>query len=202
MTEIFILCVLGALLELDTTYAFQFLFSRGIVAGPLLSLVTGDLMTGLQVGVFTELVFIDVNPLGGVLPPSAVGCCVVTLALHTMGVPLCFAFFIGVLGGSVFSYLERSMRLGRCGWLVYQEQKIIKKPSHLNWTVCVSLAQAFLLSLVGFFSLSALVGWGMVKLLPFIPERMIWVSSMAYMAVPWVGLTTLICGFSPKRGRK
>lgn len=200
--EILVLCALGAFLELDTTYAFQFLLSRGIIAGPLLSLVTGDWLTGLQVGVFTELVFIDVSPLGGVLPPSAVGCCTVTLALHAMGVPLCFAFFIGVLGGAFFSFMERSMRLGRCGWLVYQEKKIIKNPSHLNWTMAVSLAQAFLLSLVGFVFLSTISGWIMVRLLPFIPERMIQVSSIAYMAVPWIGLTTLVSNFNLKRSGK
>ena len=70
--EVFMLCVLAALLELDTTYAFQLTFSRGIIAAPLLSLVTGDVMAGLQVGVFTELIFADVSPLGGILPPSAV----------------------------------------------------------------------------------------------------------------------------------
>ena len=200
--EILMLCALGAFLELDTTYAFQFLFSRGISAGPLLSLVTGDLMSGVQVGVFTELVFIDVNPLGGVLPPSAVGCCVVSLALHAMGIPLCFAFFIGVLGAAFFSFMERSMRLGRCGWVVYQEQKIVKKASQLNWTILVSLAQAFLLALVGFVFICSVSGWIMVRVLPFIPERMQMVSAIAYMAVPWIGLTTLICNFNFKRGGK
>lgn len=200
--EIFMLCALGAFLELDTTYAFQFLFSRGIIAGPLLSLITGDLMAGLQVGIFTELVFIDVNPLGGVLPPSAVCCCVVSLALHAMGIPLCFAFFIGVLGGVFFSHMERSMRLGRCGWLVYQEQKIVKKASQLNWTILVSLAQSFLLALVGFVFLCSVSGWIMVRLLPFVPERMIMVSSIAYMAVPWIGLVTLMSNFNLKRGGK
>ena len=200
--QILMMCVLGAFLELDTTYAFQFLLSRGIIAGPLLSLVTGDLMTGVQVGVFTELIFIDSNPLGGVLPPSAVGCCTVTLALHAMGVPLCFAFFAGVLGGGFFSFMERSMRLGRCGWLVYQEQKIARKPAQLNWTIFVSLAQSLLFSLVGFVFICSVGGWLMVSLLPVIPEKMQLVSSIAYMAVPWMGLTTLICSFNLKRGGK
>ena len=200
--EILILCATGAFLELDTTYAFQFLVSRGIVAGPLLSLITGDLMTGVQVGVFTELIFIDINPLGGVLPPSAVGCCVVTLALHAMGVPLCFAFFIGVLGSSFFSYMERSMRLGRCGWLVYQEQKIAKRPNQLTRTIMLSLGQAFLLALVSFVFMCSVGGWLAVCFLPFIPEKMQQVSTIAYMAVPWIGLATLVSGFNFKTGGK
>ena len=75
-----LLCVLAAALELDTTYAFQFTFSRGIIAGPLFSLLTGDLMAGIQVGAFTELLFCDINPLGAILPPSVVICCVVSMA--------------------------------------------------------------------------------------------------------------------------
>lgn len=54
--EVFMLCVFAALLELDTTYAFQLTFSRGIIAAPLMSLITGDVMAGIQIGVFTELI--------------------------------------------------------------------------------------------------------------------------------------------------
>ena len=50
-TTVFILCMLAALLELDTTYAFQMLLSRPIVAGPIFGLVTGDVMAGVQVGI-------------------------------------------------------------------------------------------------------------------------------------------------------
>ena len=52
--EVFMLCVFAALLELDTTYAFQLTFSRGIIAAPLMSLITGDVMAGIQIGVFTS----------------------------------------------------------------------------------------------------------------------------------------------------
>ena len=50
--SIIVLCLLAALLELDTTYAGQWLISRPIIAGPLFGLITGDLMAGIQVGVF------------------------------------------------------------------------------------------------------------------------------------------------------
>ena len=61
---IVLLCILAALLELDTTYVGQLSFSRPIIAGPLFGLITGDLMAGVQVGVFTELLFTDISPLG------------------------------------------------------------------------------------------------------------------------------------------
>ena len=109
--ELFLLCILAAFLELDTTYAFQFTLSRGIVAGPLLSLVTGDLMAGIQVGVFTELLFCDESPLGGILPPSAVICSTVTLALHAMGGELYFAFFFAVCAISAAGLACKPSRL-------------------------------------------------------------------------------------------
>ena len=93
---LFLLCLLAAVLELDTTYAFQLTFSRGIIAAPLFSLLTGDVMAGIQIGVFTELLFTDVNPLGGVLPPSAVVCSAVALALHASGLELYLTFIFGV----------------------------------------------------------------------------------------------------------
>ena len=126
MTVLLWLCLLGALLELDTTYAFQLTFSRGIIAGPLLGLVTGDVMTGLQVGIFTELLFIDVSPLGGMLPPSAAVCCTLTLALVSLQIPTYFAFFVGVIGAILFAQLELYLRKRRSHWVARQEQKICR----------------------------------------------------------------------------
>ena len=97
MTTLLLLCLVGALRELDTTYAFQLTFSRGIIAGPLLSLITGDIMTGVQIGIFTELLFVDINPLGGLLPPSAAVCCTVSLAFCALDLPVYFSFFFGVI---------------------------------------------------------------------------------------------------------
>ena len=126
MTQILLICIVGALLELDTTYAFQLTFSRGIIAGPLLSLITGDLMAGLQVGIFTELIFIDISPLGGLLPPSAAVCCTLSLALYSMGIPIYFAFFFGVIGAVLFSVCEVFIRKQRSIWLARQEHIILK----------------------------------------------------------------------------
>ena len=113
MTLLLWLCLLGALLELDTTYALQSTLSRGIVAGPLLGLATGDVLTGVQIGLFTELLFIDINPLGGMLPPSAVVCCTITLAFCMLQIPVYFSFFFGVIGAILFSVYEITLRKRR-----------------------------------------------------------------------------------------
>ena len=130
--ELVLLCVLAALLELDTTYAFQLTFSRGIIAGPLFAIITGNWMAGIQVGVFTELLFADVSPLGSILPPSAVVCCAVSLALNALGIELCFAFVWGVLAAFFFSQLEQYMRKRRVGILPLWENKITQRPDFIN----------------------------------------------------------------------
>ena len=196
--EVFMLCVLAALLELDTTYAFQLTFSRGIIAAPLLSLVTGDVMAGLQVGVFTELIFADVSPLGGILPPSAVVCSVVTLALHALGIELYFAFFFGVVGAILFAVAERYMRKNRFKWLVYWETQILKKPSAVIRAVLFTLATSFVMNFALIFIFTWVCGKGMLWLLPYIPTQAHFACRFAYMAVPWIGLATLVPAFRLK----
>lgn len=198
MTQVLWICIVGALLELDTTYAFQLTFSRGIIAGPLLSLITGDLMTGLQIGVFTELLFIDINPLGGLLPPSAAVCCTLSLALCAMGIPAYFSFFFGVVGAILFSVCEGFVRKHRSIWMVRQENRILKKPARLTGVVVKALSLSFTMTLAFVLFYSAVVGGAFGKLLPFLPEKLFLASKFAYMAVPWIGLATLISTFRLK----
>jgi len=195
---IFSLCALAALLELDTTYAFQLTFSRGIIAGPLLGLLTGDVMAGIQAGVFTELIFADVNPLGGILPPSCAVCCAITLALYAMGIDLYFSFFFGVTGATLFAVLEKFMRKNRFKWLVFWEQKITQRPDAVNRTVGFALASSFLMNFIFIFVFVWIFGQFMLALLPHIPVKAHFACKFAYMAVPWIGLATLIPVFRLK----
>ena len=196
--EIFALCVFAALLELDTTYAFQLTFSRGIIAAPLMALITGDVMAGIQVGVFTELLFADVNPLGGILPPSAVVCSAVSLAMHAMGIELCFAFFFGVVGAILFSLAEKLVRKNRFKWLIFWEQKIIKNPSAVNRAVLLALGTSFLMNFILIFVFAWVCGQFMLWLLPFIPAKAYLACRFAYLIVPWIGLATLVPAFRLK----
>ena len=198
MTLVLWICIVGTLLELDTTYAFQLTFSRGIIAGPLLSLLTGDLMTGLQIGIFTELLFIDINPLGGLLPPSAAVCCTLSMALCALGIPVYFAFFFGVIGAILFSGCEVFVRKHRAIWLTRQEQLILKKPSRVTEVVFKSLLLSFTMTLAFVLFYSACVGSAFVRILPFLPEQFHLASKFAYMAVPWIGLATLVSTFRLK----
>ena len=194
----FLLCLIGSLLEMDTTYAFQLTLLRGIIAGPLLALLTGDLMTGLQIGIFTELIFIDISPLGGLLPPSSAICCTISLALCSLGIPVYFAFFFGVIGAVLFSVCEILVRKNRSSWMLNQEQKIIQKPARITPFVFKILVLSFIMAFLFTSVFSFAVGEIFVRLLPFIPAKMHIASRFAYMAVPWIGLAALISTFRLK----
>lgn len=198
MTQVLLICLVGALLELDTTYAFQLTLSRGIIAGPLLSLITGDLMAGLQIGLFTELLFIDINPLGGQLPPSAAVCCTLSIALCSMGIPAYFSFFFGVIGAILFSVCEVIVRKHRSIWLARQERQIIRNPGYITVVVIKALGLSFAMTLAFVLFYSAVVGGSFASLLPFLPEKLSLASQFAYMAVPWIGLATLLSTFRLK----
>ncbi len=198
MMTVLLLCAVGAFLELDTTYAFQLTFSRGIIAGPLLGLLCGDVLTGLQIGIFTELLFIDMNPLGGMLPPSATVCCTLCLALCTLHIPVYFAFFFGVIGSILFSTAEIYMRKQRSNWVARQENLIRQRPAYLGSVIRQALACACIFTFVFMLVFAGLIGPAFAKLVPHLPEQLHAAGKFAYMAVPWIGLTTLISAFRLK----
>jgi len=197
--ELWLLCALAALLELDTTYAFQLTFSRGVIAGPLLATLTGDYATGIQAGVFAELLFADINPLGAILPPSATICCAITIALHSLGIELCYAFIVAVLGALLFVQVEQRIRKQRVKLLPMWEQKIIQRPAAITRILVDELAFCFLINFV-FLALfiglaGALVSW----VQPHISPRAYFACQFAFMAVPWIGLASLIPEFRLKK---
>ncbi|MDQ5988059.1 MAG: PTS sugar transporter subunit IIC [Syntrophus sp. SKADARSKE-3] len=60
---------LGAVLCLDRL-CFQLMISRPVVTGPVIGLVLGDIRTGLLVGAFLELLWVDKPALGNYIPPN------------------------------------------------------------------------------------------------------------------------------------
>lgn len=197
-TSIILLCIFAALLELDTTYAFQLLLSRPIIAGPLFALFTGDIMAGIQVGVFAELLFADISPLGGIVPPSGVVCTVIPIILYSLGIELYFGFFLGVLAGCAYGLADKLMRKTRFKWLVFWEKQIMQRPAAVNRTILFSLLSVFLMNLLFISACAWLCTQMMYHLFAYIPLKAHFACKFAYMAVPWIGLAALIPAFRLK----
>jgi len=91
-TETILVSIVGGLIALDRTAAFQVMVSRPLAAAPLIGLILGQPLVGLIVGPLLELLWISRLPLGGSIPPhECLGAVLTTaapiLALHSSGEP-------------------------------------------------------------------------------------------------------------------
>lgn len=193
-----ILCLVASLLELDVTYAFQTLISRPIIAGPIFGLITGDVMAGVQVGIFAELLFSDISPLGGIIPPSGVVVCVIPLILYAMGIELYFGFFLGVLSAILYSFLDALLRRTRFTWIVFLERGIERRPENIKGVIGMTLLASFLMTFVFLSVTTWLSSWFIFWILPVIPPRIHLAFLLAYTAVPWIGMAAMLPAFQLK----
>lgn len=103
---------------LDRTAALQIMISRPLVAGPIVALLLGDVMTGLIVGMLIELLWLCRMPVGASIPYDdtqvAVGATTLAIALtgtagEGIGLTLC-ALLIALPLGKIGQTIERSVR--------------------------------------------------------------------------------------------
>lgn len=192
-------CALIAFIELDTTYVGQFLISRPFIVGAILGALTGDLFLGLQVGIFTELIYIDYLPIGGVVPPSgAITASIAILMNHFFGMNIYFAFFVGIVCGQLFSFVEKYLRVKRSKFLEKFESQLIDLKITPKNAIIKSILTEFCVIFV--FLIVCIVVFG--PLFDFlhndIPEKMHVAFKFAYYILPWVGLCGLFLSFSKK----
>ena len=199
MAELLLICLVLACLELDTTYFGQFLFSRPILAGPLVGLLCGDFFLGLQFGIFTELIYLDYIPVGGVLPPSgAVSSGLAVIMAQFFGVDIYFAFFTGIIGGIIFSFAEKGLRRLRSSLLPDIEQSLKTGKTSAGSVMFQSLVLQFLAVYAFLILFVSLTGPAFGALNGMIPERLHIAFKFSYFVVPWVGLAGLLLSFSAK----
>ncbi len=199
ITKLIFFCAIMALLEMDTTYFGQFLIGRPAVAGAVAGVLTGDFFTCLQLGLFTELVYLDFIPIGSVVPPS--GCVSVACAammLHYFGLPAPFAFFAGIACGIVFSFVDKYLRRARAKILHKAERKIYDGKTTAGAVILKSLLMQY--GAVFIFVLGALFLAGPVfsAFLQKMPQNVITAFNFSYFIVPWMGLAVLFVSFGQK----
>ncbi len=192
-------CALTALLELDTTYAGQLLISRPLFVGTIFGALTGNLFLGLQIGIFTELIFIDYLPIGGALPPS--GNIIAAMAIlmnHFFKMDIYFAFFVGIVCGQIFSFVEKFLRNKRAQMLEEIDKKLIEIKTTPGKIIFSNLALEFAAVFV-FLALSVMIFGPLFSYLhQDISEKVHVAFKFAYYITPWVGLCGLLLSFSTK----
>ena len=192
-------CMLIALLELDTTYAGQFLISRPLFVGAIFGALTGNLFLGLQIGIFTELIYIDYLPIGGVVPPSGTITSAVALMMnYFFKMDIYFAFFVGIVCGQMFAFVEKFLRNKRAIFLGAIEKKIVDRKITPGKVILKNLAVEF--GAVFIFLILSMVMFGPLfsYLHNDISEKVHVAFKFAYYITPWVGLCGLFLSFSTK----
>ena len=192
-------CALIALLELDTTYIGQLLISRPLFVGTILGALTGNLFLGLQVGIFTELIFIDYLPIGGIVPPSgALTSAIAMLMNYFFKMDIYFAFFVGILCGQIFAFLEKYIRNRRSQMLGKIERKLSDRKITPGTIIFRNLLMEFFIVFV--FLLLSMIMFGplFTYLHGDISEKVHIAFKFAYYIIPWVGLCGLLFSFSTK----
>jgi len=192
-------CALVALLELDTTYVGQLLISRPFIVGAVLGALTGDLFLGLQVGIFTELIYIDYLPIGGVVPPSgAITAAVAILMNRFFGMNIYFAFFVGIVCGQLFSFVEKILRTKRSALIEKFEGKLIDLKLTPKNAIIKSILTEFCVVFAFLITCMALFGPVFDVIHNDISEKIHSAFKFAYYIVPWIGLCGLFLSFSKK----
>lgn len=199
MLELLIACAVLAIIEMDTTYFGQFLFSRPTCTGAIMGYLCGDFFLGLQLGVFTELLFIDFVPIGGVVPPSGAICAGTSIIISAyFGADLYFSFFMGLMLALSFSHIEKFLRKYRSKLLPIIEKQIVEQ----KITPFGLIFQSFLLEYLAVFifvlTATTIFGPLLYHLGGRIPQSIHVAFKFSYFLVPWIGLSMLFISFSTK----
>jgi PTS system mannose-specific IIC component len=101
--------LIGSLLILDTTVAFQFLISQPLIACTLLGWFLGDAHLGLQIGIYLQLLWLSSIPVGAaIIPEGNVAAIIVTglvVRYHQVYEYFNTLLIFGLLFGILISYI-------------------------------------------------------------------------------------------------
>jgi PTS system mannose-specific IIC component len=101
--------LVGSLIVLDTTVAFQFLISQPLIACTLLGWLLGDAYLGMQIGIFLQLLWLSNMPVGATIVPEGNFAAIVITALVIKYSQLNTNFYtvlvIAISFGVLISYL-------------------------------------------------------------------------------------------------
>lgn len=198
--KIIISSALAGLLGLDAVQAAQFLFSRPAFVGPLLGWLNGCPLEGARMGVLLELLYIDVIPVGGLVPPNGTASAAVAVLAHSAaGLPPSLAFFLGAAAGALYSPVETKLRSARSGWNALVLRQVEAGDFNLGRWLARSLMMENLAMAVyaaACVCLAAAAGLlpGLYRLYPG--------TDFAYSLMPWLGLSGLYFRFRTQFRKK
>ena len=205
------LCLIGALISLDTVAIFQILISQPIVACTLIGWLSNDPMTGIHIGLLMQLIWISTLPVGAVtFPDGNLGAIVAAIiAVNTVGIipeykslVILFSIVFGLLMSFIGAHALNTVRTGN----VYILNRLLDNVEALklnqvwkaiSWSLAVNFAILFIITLI-----STLIGISIIEAV-FTFNLDLWVHFTRYAEIvifgSGAGLTfTLVKGYRPK----
>lgn len=197
---------LGALISLicglDRVAMLQIMISRPIVAAPLVGLVLGEPLVGLQIGVMVELLWLARLPVGAAIPPDdtqvaiASSVLAITLgrALNTSGMELLLlCLLVAIPLGKIGQYFDRyarqyNVRLAkRVDSALDRGSLLVAELQHLRGLTSFSLAA------LGTYIIILSGGLIAIPLLwPFVQQPLSYSSAWIQLALPLVGIAVIL----------
>ncbi|MBT3392471.1 MAG: hypothetical protein HN833_02120 [Elusimicrobiaceae bacterium] len=190
------LCLISAVLELDTSFIGQFQIARPVVVGTIFGLLTGNIIHGLQVGIFLELLLVDFVPVGAFVVPSGNVAATCILIMHSIyECPPHFIFPIGLLCGWGYAYVEKYIRIFYSEKHELTEKNIVNNLDTIKkWllrNMFVNLISTFLYVVFVVFVIGKLA----MLILPFVTEKINLALIFSYLIIPWIGAGRLAVNF-------
>jgi mannose/fructose/N-acetylgalactosamine-specific phosphotransferase system component IIC len=200
--NILILAFIAAIFNTDLTGFGQFMICRPIFAAPIFGFLTGDVVSGLWVGVVCELLWVNAVPMGAYLPPDLCSISILTVIWankYFMGASSsvsCAALLLAI----PFGYLCRTIDIyGRKLNLkiMYWVEAGIEKENYgrINKGIAIGLI-LFVLKFFIFYIFAIIVGGKIFfKLYSLLPDFVLNGLTNAWFVLPLVGFGATVYSF-------
>jgi len=205
------ICLIGALISLDTVAIFQVLISQPIIACTLIGWLSNDPITGIHIGLMMQLIWISTLPVGAVtFPDGNLGAIVAAIiAVNTVGIipeynslVILFSIIFGLIMSFIGAHALNTVRTGNV-FILNQllnrvnSNKLNQVGRAISWSLFTNFIILFMILLI-----STLIGISMVEVI-LSYELGIWIQYTRYAEIvilgAGAGLTfTLVKGRKPK----
>lgn len=187
---------------LDRVALFQLMLSRPVVSAPMAGLALGDPLTGLQIGLLVELLWLARLPVGAAVPPDdtqvSVAATVLVIILGPMldaaGIELVLiSLLVAIPLGKVGQYFDHyarhyNVRLARKMEMAFERGSIATAQwQHLRGLVSFSLAA------IATYSIIVLGGLILIPYLwPLLQQPLSYSGGWLALALPLVGIAVIL----------
>lgn len=199
--EMWALILLAAIISIDITAYGQFMISRPIFCGPLFGWLTGDVQTGLWVGMITELIWVSVIPMGTSVPADTTSIAILTVLWSHMTFPgqkaaVITAMVLSIPAGILFRRLDiatRTLNVRLAHWI--EDGVRAGQFGRVRTGVLAGIGLFFMQAALFYFLLVYAGRTVMLLVFPQLPNEVLAGFTMAWRLLPVAGFGMFLVNF-------